>query len=355
MTLAWFHCFAGIAGDMALGSLIDAGADVAEVRAMLERLPLRGWTIDAHPVQRGGIAATRMDIRTDEAGVVRTQAHIVGMIEEARLPDRVHDRALAAFNALAEVEGRLHRRHPSQVHFHEVGGLDAIVDIVGTSAAMEALDIQEVATSPVSLGTGMVRSAHGVLPNPAPAVVELLRGIPSHGRDLNIELTTPTGAALLRANATSFGPMPAMVISATGFGAGAREIDGLPNLTQVVIGARAEAGTPPAQPVALVETNLDDATGETLAYVVATLIDAGAHDAWLTPVVGKKGRPAQVVAALVDPALIPHVARVLRDETGTLGVRSHLLERWPAERVNAEVEVDGVPVRVKVSPGRVKV
>jgi len=355
VTLAWFHCFAGIAGDMALGSLVDAGADVEEVRAMLERLPLRGWTFEARPVQRGGIAATRMEVRTDEAGLVRTQAHIVGLIEEARLPDRVRDRALAAFTALAEVEGRLHRRHPSHVHFHEVGGLDAIVDIVGTSAALEILEVEEVATSPVALGLGMVRSAHGVLPNPAPAVVELLRGIPTHGRDLNIELTTPTGAALLRANATSFGPMPAMVVSATGFGAGAREIDGLPNLTQVVIGARAVEETPPGQPVAQVETNVDDATGETLAYVVAALLDAGAHDAWVTPVVAKKGRPAHVVAALVDVALIPQVARVLRDETGTLGVRSHLLERWPAERVNAEVEVDGVPVRVKVSPGRVKV
>jgi uncharacterized protein (TIGR00299 family) protein len=355
VTLAWFHCFAGIAGDMALGSLVDAGADVDEVRAMLGRLPLRGWAIEARPVQRGGIAATRMEVRTDEAGVVRTQAHIVGLIEEARLPDRVRDRALAAFTALAEVEGRLHRRHPSQVHFHEVGGLDAIVDIVGTSAALEVLEVDEVATSPVAVGLGMVRSAHGVLPNPAPAVVELLRGIPSHGRDLNIELTTPTGAALLRANATAFGPMPAMVVAATGFGAGAREIDGLPNLTQVVVGAPAAAGAPPGQPVALVETNVDDATGETLAYVVAALIEAGAHDAWVSPVVAKKGRPAHVVTALVDPALVAQVARVLRDETGTLGVRSSLMQRWPAERLDAEVEVDGVPVRVKVSPGRVKV
>ena len=355
MTVAWFHCFAGIAGDMALGSLVDAGADVAEVRAMLERLPLRGWAVEARPVQRGGIAATRMEVRTDEAGVVRTQAHIVGLIEEARLPDRVRDRALTAFNALAEVEGRLYRRHPSQVHFHEVGGLDAIVDIVGTCAALEVLGIDEVATSTVALGTGMVRSAHGVLPNPAPAVVELLRGIPSHGRDLNIELTTPTGAALVKATATSFGAMPAMVVSSTGFGAGFREIDGLPNLTQVVVGKGLEAATPPGQPVILVETNVDDATGETLAYVVAALVDAGAHDAWLIPVVGKKGRPAHVVSALVDPALASQIARVMRDETGTLGVRSHLLERWPAERLDAEVEVDGVAVRVKVSPGRVKV
>jgi uncharacterized protein (TIGR00299 family) protein len=296
-----------------------------------------------------------MEVRTDEAGVVRTQAHIVGLIEEARLPDRVRDRALTAFNALAEVEGRLHRRHPSQVHFHEVGGLDAIVDIVGTCAALEVLGVDEVATSAVALGTGMVRSAHGVLPNPAPAVVELLRGIPSHGRDLNIELTTPTGAALLKATATSFGAMPAMVVSCTGFGAGFREIDGLPNLTQVVIGRGLDVATPPGQPVMLVETNVDDATGETLAYAVAALVDAGAHDAWLIPVVGKKGRPAHVVSALVDPALASQIARVMRDETGTLGVRSHLLERWPAERMDAEVEVDGVAVRVKVSPGRVKV
>jgi uncharacterized protein (DUF111 family) len=209
----------------------------------------------------------------------------------------------------------------------------------------------------------MVRAAHGVLPNPAPAVVELLRGAPTYGREVQVELTTPTGAALLAANATSYGPLPAMTISATGFGAGARDIDGLPNMTQVVLGAPARAGTDGfdeadgagGQPVVLLEVNVDDATGETLAHTVEALLASGAHDAWITPIVMKKGRPAYTVSVLADPALAPQVSRVLLAETGSLGVRGQTLHRWPRARVSEEVEVDGVPVRVKVSPGRVKV
>ena len=191
--LAWFHCFSGIAGDMALGSLIDAGADVDEVRSMVERLPVHGWRLEAEPVLRCGIGATKAHVHTDETTVVRTASHIAALVEEARLPDRVRQRALAVFAALAEAEGRLHRRPPEQVHFHEVGGLDAIVDVVGTCSALEVLDIDIVYGSVVVTGTGMVRAAHGLLPNPAPAVVELLAGVgaPTRGIDLGVELTTP--------------------------------------------------------------------------------------------------------------------------------------------------------------------
>lgn len=356
MAIAWFHCFSGIAGDMALASLVDAGADLDEVRRLLDRLPFSGWDVQAHAVQRGGIAAVRVDVRVEESAVVRTHAHIVALVEEARLPDRVRERALATFAALAQVEGRLHRRHPSRVHFHEVGGADAIVDVVGTCAALEVLDVEQVFSSPVATGTGMVRSAHGLLPNPAPAVVELLRGAPTYGREVSVELTTPTGAALLAANASGYGPMPAMTIHATGFGAGSRELDGLPNATQVVVGVAAEnTASPPGQPVTLLEVNVDDATGETVAHAVAALLSAGAHDAWITPILMKKGRPAYTVSALCDTVLIAQVSRVLTDETGSLGVRGTTLERWPKARDEATVDVAGLPVRVKVSPGRVKV
>ncbi len=353
-TTAWFHCFAGIAGDMALGALVDAGADLEEVCALLRRIPVGGWKIDAQPVLRGGIAATRLVVHTAESPVVRTYAHITGLIDEARLPDRVRDRAQATFLALAQTEGRLHRRPPEQVHFHEVGGLDAIVDIVGTCAALETMGVDRVCASPVATGTGLVRSAHGVLPNPAPAVVELLRGAPTYGRDIAYELTTPTGAAILAANAVSYGPLPAMTIEATGFGAGGRDLDDLPNMTQVVLGT-AHVDQPPGQPVALLEVNVDDATGETLAHTVAALLESGAHDAWVTPIVMKKGRPAHTVSALADVALADQVSKVLVAETGSLGVRGQTLERWPAARSAHEVEVAGVPVRVKVSAGRVKV
>ncbi|MDP9071501.1 MAG: nickel pincer cofactor biosynthesis protein LarC [Actinomycetota bacterium] len=355
MPVAWFHCFAGIAGDMALGSLVDAGADLDEAMALVRRLPVGGWTVEAHPVQRGGIAAVRVVVRADDTAVVRTHAHIVGLIEEARLPDRVRDRALATFSVLAEVEGRLHRRPPAQVVFHEVGGIDAIVDIVGTCAALEVLDVDAVSASPVATGMGMVRTAHGILPNPAPAVVELLRGARTYGREVGVELTTPTGAALLAANAGAYGPMPPMVVEATGFGAGSRELDTLPNVTQVVLGTPADAGPGPGQPVVLLEVNVDDATGEAIAFAVANLLESGAHDAWVTPILMKKGRPAHTVSALVEPALVDDVAKVLTSETGSLGVRATKLERWPSSRSETEVEVGGVAVRVKVSPGRVKV
>ena len=360
-TVAWFHCFAGIAGDMALGSLIDAGADVDEVRRLVERLPVRGWLLETTPVLRAGLAGTNVQVKTEDTAVVRTYAHIAGLIEEARLPDRVRDRSLATFAALAEVEGRLHHRDPSTVHFHEVGGLDAIVDVVGTSAALEILGVDIVTASPVATGTGMVRTAHGLLPNPAPAVVELLRSAPVYGRELTVELTTPTGAAILAANAREYGPLPAMRVTTTGFGAGSREIDGLPNVTQVVIGTAASPGDTNAaapdtgQPVVLLEANVDDATGETIAHAITALLEAGAYDAWVTPILMKKGRPAHKVSALADPSLSAQVAGVLTAETGSLGVRGQVLERWPASRSEHEVDVGGVPVRVKVSPGRVKV
>ena len=358
-TLAWFHCFAGIAGDMALGSLVDAGADLDEVRTLVGRLPVGGWELEAEAVLRAGVAATQVHVRTNETAVVRTYAHISGLVVEARLLERVRDRAQAVFAAMAEVEGRLHRRPPEQVHFHELGGLDAIVDVVGTCAALEVLGVDEVRASAVATGTGMVRTAHGMLPNPAPAVVELLRGAPTFGRDVPFELTTPTGAGLLAAMATGYGPLPAMTIAATGFGAGSRDVDGLPNVTQVVLGAPAQAGLGPGQSegqnVVLLEVNVDDATGETLAHAVAALLEAGAHDAWITPILMKKGRPAYTVSALADQALADQVARVIVAETGSLGVRGQTLARWPAARSGQEVEVEGLPVRVKVSAGRVKV
>ena len=358
--VAWFHCFAGIAGDMALGSLLDAGADLDEVLAILSRLPLPGWELRQEPVLRGGIACTRAVVSSRDDTVVRTYAHIVGLVSEARLPERVSQRALAVFAVLAEVEGRIHRRSTEQVHFHEVGGHDAVVDVVGTAAALEVLGVDTVTASEVATGTGTTRTAHGLLPNPSPAVVRLLTDAPTYGRDTHIELTTPTGAAILAALGTAYGPMPPMVVSSTGFGAGTNELPDLPNCTQVVVGtalARAGTGTSdvgPGQPVSMLEANLDDATGEQLGRAVAALLEAGAHDAWVTPVVMKKGRPGHTLHALCDPALTHRLRQVFRETTGTFGVRSLSGERWPAARDAVAVDVDGEVVRVKVSPGRVK-
>jgi uncharacterized protein (TIGR00299 family) protein len=354
VTTAWFHCFSGIAGDMALGALLDAGAPLEDVTALVARLPLSGWALSAEPVLRGGIGGTKVHVSVEESTVVRTAAHIQGLVTEAHLPQRVEARALAVFGALAEAEGRLHRRPPDQVHFHEVGGIDAIVDVVGTCAALEVLDVDEVACSPVAVGLGMVRAAHGIIPNPAPAVVELLRGVPTHGVDLAVELTTPTGAALVAALSTRFGALPPVTVTATGFGAGHRELDDRPNLTQVVLGDPARPAPRSGQPQLLLEANVDDATGEVLAHTVAELLRVGAADAWITPVVGKKGRPAHVISALCDPALLGPVRHTLIHESGTLGVRGLTTDRWPEPRRLGEVAVADQPVRVKVGPGRVK-
>lgn len=354
VTVAWFHCFSGIAGDMALGALVDAGADVDAVREICGRLPVEGWAIEAEVVLRNGIAGTKVHVHTEPSNVVRTAGNIDALLADADLPDRVRDRARRVFRALAVAEGRLHRQPPEQVHFHEVGAIDAIVDIVGTCAALEVLGVDEVTTSPVANGLGTVRAAHGILPNPAPAVVELLRGMPTVGLDLPVELTTPTGAALVAGLAVDWGPIPAMTVVAAGFGAGTRELDGRPNLVQVVLGERAPA-LDRGQPVVQLEVNVDDATGEVLAHAVASLLDAGAHDAWVTPILMKKGRPAHTVSALADPSLVAQLATVMIAETGSLGVRAGRLERWPAGRAHGSVDVDGLPVRVKVGAGRVKV
>jgi uncharacterized protein (TIGR00299 family) protein len=353
-TVAWFHCFSGIAGDMAMGALVDAGADLDEVRELCERLPVPGWKLEAESVLRGGIGATKIHVRCEPTSVVRTSAHIAGLVEEARLPERVSRRALAVFDALAVAEGRLHRRPPEQVHFHEVGGIDAIVDVVGTCSALELLGVDQVWCSPIANGIGMVRAAHGLLPNPAPAVVELLDGAPTYQLDIPVELTTPTGAALMAALAVGWGTMPAMTLTGAGFGAGDAEIEHRPNLTQVVLGRRA-AGLERGQPVMHLEVNVDDITGEHLADAVTTLLDAGAVDAWITPIVMKNGRPAYTVSALCDSVLADQVRDAMVRATGSFGVRGQTLERWPEQREVDEVDVSGYPIRIKVGAGRAKV
>jgi pyridinium-3,5-bisthiocarboxylic acid mononucleotide nickel chelatase len=353
-TVAWFHCFAGIAGDMALGSLVDAGADVGEVRSLLDRLDLPGWDLRLEEGLRGGIACTRAIVSGDDV-VVRTHGAIAALIEAAALPPRVTERALAVFRTLAAVESALHRRPVDQVHFHEVGGHDAIVDVVGTAAALEVLGVDEVTSSAVATGNGTVRSAHGWLPNPAPATVRLLQGIPTYGRDVRLELTTPTGAALLATLCTSFGPLPDMTVTMSGFGGGTGELPDLPNCTQVVIGRRAEAASVgPGQAALVLETNLDDVTGEQLGHAVGAALEAGALDAWVSAVTMKKGRPGHVLHVLTDATHLGVLRTEIERVTGTMGVRATAVERWPVARELEQVSVDGITVRMKVTSGRAK-
>jgi len=363
-TVAWFHCFAGIAGDMALGACLDAGAPLDDVVGILERLPIGGWALETEPVMRGGLAATQAHVKAKPDGITRTYGHIAGLIEEARLPERVRERAQRVFRLLAETEGRLHRRPTASVHFHEVGGIDAIVDIVGTCAALEILGVDEVSASTVRVGTGMVRTSHGLLPNPSPAVVDLLKDAPVVGLDVNTELTTPTGAALLAGLAAAYGPMPPMRLLCSGFGAGSKELGSLPNLVQIAVGeSTSEFGGPGdtegaatgGQPLALLEANLDDVSGEVVAHAVDALLAGGALDAWTAHVTMKKGRPGVVLSVLAHLPDAPRLRDLIAHETGTLGVRVSVLDRWPFARQTDEVEVEGLPVRIKRTALRVKV
>jgi len=352
--VAWLHPFSGIAGDMTLGALLDAGADLSFVVSTLEGLNVDGWSLTSEQVDRNGIRATRAVVDAAEQHHHRHWSDIRLMLEQASLPDRVQARALAVFEALAVAEGKVHGTSPDDVHFHEVGALDAIVDIVGSCAALESLDIDEVASGPVAVGVGSISAAHGILPNPPPAVVNLLEGVPIVSVDVDMELTTPTGAAIIKALAQRVGPMPDMTITGSGYGAGTRDPADRANVTQVIIGTSTQAASDGVETVVELSTNLDDVTGEVLGAAIAQLMDAGALDAWVTPIVMKKGRPAHTLSVLATPSDSPRLVDVVMSSTGTLGVRTRQIQRTVAERHIITVSVEGQDVGVKVSEFRVK-
>ncbi|HEY7626448.1 MAG TPA: nickel pincer cofactor biosynthesis protein LarC [Ilumatobacteraceae bacterium] len=359
---AWFHCFAGTAGDMTMAALVDAGADPAFIADAVAALEIDGYALTFEGVTRCGIAATHAHVAVldhEHDHEHREYRAIRDLLDRAELPERVRERAQRTFAMLADVEGAMHRMPPEDVEFHEVGAVDAIVDIVGSCAALESLGVEHIVCSSITVGEGTVMAAHGLLPNPPPAVTELLarRNAPSRGIDDRKELATPTGVALMCALADEFGPMPAMNVGSVGYGAGTADIPGRPNVVQVVIGDRtAELQLPdPGQPVQLIETNVDDATGEVIAHTIAVLMTAGAHDAWATPIVMKKGRPAHTIHVLCDPSASALLGALLLRETGSLGLRSSDLRRWPQQRSERVVQIEGLAIRAKVALGRVKV
>ena len=360
--IAWFHCFSGVAGDMVLAALLDAGADLDAVRAGIDGLGVEGWELGTETVQRAGLQATRALVHAPEDHAhPRRFADIRSLLAAAELAPRVRTRALSVFERLAAVEGRLHGTPADDVHFHEVGALDAIVDVVGSCAALELLGVDAVRTSPVTVGLGRVSTHHGELPNPAPATLALLTdaGIAVVGADTPTELATPTGAALLAALSAGCGPLPPLTPSTVGYGAGGADTPGRANVVQVVIGeaSRDAAGAVadgPGQPMVELAANIDDATGEVLAHTVSALLAAGANDAWVTPIVMKKGRPAHTLHALCDPAVAAAVGSVLVAESGTLGLRATTVQRWPQSRHEITVDIAGHRVRVKRAGHRMK-
>ncbi len=348
VTTLWVHPFNGIAGDMMLGALIDAGADVAQLTTELQKLDVDGWTLLADPISRHGISATNVQVKTDECHSHRTAGDIIALVQATDYPARVIERATAVFTVLAEAEGRVHDKPPENVHFHEVGGIDAIVDVIGSCLALEQLGVERIVCATISVGHGITKSAHGRIPHPAPATVFLLEGMPVKGLDLTVELTTPTGAALMRALADETGPMPAMTITGSGFGAGDTELDGHPNLLHVVLGA-SETRELSTDELVVLETNVDDLSGEYLAHAVEQLMAAGALDAWAAPIDMKRGRPAVTVAALVDPTAVDAIGAVLLAETGSLGYRASGVTRRSVARQVGEVTIEGHTIAIKES------
>jgi pyridinium-3,5-bisthiocarboxylic acid mononucleotide nickel chelatase len=348
--IAYFDCIAGISGDMALGSLLDAGADFDELRQMLQFLPLEPYAIELEEVESFGVRAVKVQIDAPVAGVIRTYSSIRTLLDEAPLPDEVKRTAQRIFRRLAEAEARVHRKEVELVTFHEIGGIDSIVDITGTALALSMLGVERVFASPVPTGFGMARTEHGAMPIPAPAVVELLRGAPMYSRGVPFELVTPTGAAILAATVEGYGDMPRMQVEHVGYGAGEQRLD-FPNVTRVLVGEESSARDeqrPIGDGDVVVQTNIDDLNPELYEYVLERLLEGGAQDAWLTPIVMKKGRPAVTVSVLCAAAKEADMRDVLFQETGTLGVRSAPVMKHALGREEVEVQTGHGRITVKI-------
>ena len=346
MTVLYFDCFGGAAGDMIVAALLDAGVPLDGVMETLAALDLDGWDLEVSDCDVGGIRAARVDVHQLEGSPPRSYSSIVSLLQSAGIPDGVRTRALDAFRLLGEAEARVHGRPLAEVHFHEVGSIDAIVDIVAASAALDYFDPERVVVSPIPTGRGFVESAHGTLPVPAPAVLEILRGAILLERG-HYETITPTGAAILAAAATEYGAMPPLSVTSSGYGAGSRQHE-VPNALRVVVGEEAQREEPGREGDILLETNLDDMSPELVPHVMESLLAAGAHDAWVTQVVMKKGRPGVVLSALCPAIHRYHLLEILFRETTTLGVRFNPVERAVLDRRWVEVEIEGHPVRVKL-------
>ena len=340
----YIDCVGGVAGDMLLGALIDAGAGVDAVQAAL---PVAGIDLDTTRVQRCGVSATKVNVCCDEQHAHRTWPVIRSIIDTGDMTARARRRAHAAFELLARSEGRMHDLPAEEVTFHEVGALDAIADICGVCIALDLLEIDHVVCSPLPLGTGTTVGAHGLLPLPAPATLDLLRGAAVYGTDRPGETVTPTGAALVASLSSSFGPLPPMTLTRVGTGAGTRNPEHVPNVVRALVGVRTEVA-PHTGPL-LLETNLDDLLPELVPDAMEACFAAGAKDVWTTPATMKFGRPAFVLSALVHPDCERAVAEAILRHTSSLGVRVQRTEhRWQLDRSWCEVLVEGSPVRVKL-------
>ncbi len=326
MKIAYLDCPSGISGDMNLAALVDAGVDLAAIQAGIDSLGLPGVRLIASEVKRKGFRALHIDVEHPPEHAHRHVHHITAMIDRSQLTPRQKDLARDIVNRIGRAEAKVHGTTIEKVHFHEVGAVDSIADIVGAAIGWDVLGAERIVASPIPTGHGFIEIAHGRCSIPAPATAELLAGIPLAACDVEAELTTPTGAAIAATIVQEFGPLPAMRISRIGYGAGTRELPSQPNVLRLVVGETIDGG-PPDEQVWNVETNLDDVSGEVIGYCISRLWEAGALDVYTTPIQMKKNRPGVVLSVLCEASGIERIEAILFRETTTLGVR-----RWPVTR-----------------------
>jgi uncharacterized protein (TIGR00299 family) protein len=349
MKIVYFDCFSGISGDMVMGALVDAGCELGSIEGELRRLPIDGWTISAEKVARGALSATHVKVESGEDHPHRSLEIILEMINQAGLSPRIADRASRIFQRLGEAESRVHNVPVERIHFHEVGAVDAIVDIVGACVGFELLGIEEFACSSLNVGSGRVKTHHGILPVPAPATAELLRGAPTYSTGIEHELVTPTGAAIMATLASEFGAQPAITVEAVGYGAGSAELSEQPNVLRVFLGERAERNVGQGDTVMVIEANLDDMNPQIYGYFVERALESGALDVFTTPTQMKKNRPGQLLTVLCRPADTERLMDLVFRETTTIGARTYLAERRTLERESIAVETPLGTVRMKIS------
>jgi len=345
MRAAYFDCFSGISGDMVLGALVDLGWPVKNLERELDKLDLFGYRIEAKKVAKRGIFSTQIKIRATEEKKERTLEDILSILDKSKLEEMVKEPSRAIFTKLASVEAKIHGKDVQKIHFHELGGLDTIIDVVGAVAGVNYLGIEKVYSSPLPLGKGFVKCSHGILPLPAPATLELLKEVPVYGSDIEAELVTPTGAAIISSLAENFGQMPPMKIEHIGYGAGQRDLT-IPNLLRVSIGVIRKAYEEDV--VSLIQTNIDDMNPELYEHIVDRLFHEGALDVFLTPIQMKRTRPATMLSVIADEEKMEKMLEIIFDETTTLGIRISKIKRRKLNRENRKVSTKYGKIEVKI-------
>jgi pyridinium-3,5-bisthiocarboxylic acid mononucleotide nickel chelatase len=347
MRTAYFDCFSGISGDMTIGALVDAGASFEVLRDQLATLHVPGFDVAIEKVTKQGIAGTKFHVHVHDPGTRhRRLRDIEAILHASGLAARIQGRALEVFTRLAEAEATIHHTSVDQVHFHEVGAIDSIVDITGAVIALDLLEVRRIMASPVNVGAGFVRAAHGVLPVPGPATAELLKGAPTYARGQDGELTTPTGAAILATLAEGFGPLPQLCVERIGYGAGTKDLPQAPNLLRIFVGEDSTRGD--ADVITVLEANLDDMNPEWFEYVQEQLFMHGALDVFYTPIFMKKNRPATKLTVLCESSKLERIVETIFQGTSTFGVRTYEVRRQKLQRASQIVKTSYGQISVKI-------